>query len=256
MVVKIPTQDEEIFLLLFFSPILMTYPIFLTPFRALVIGSTGAIGEAFVKAFKADSQCEHVEELSRSQNPGFDLNHPQDFEGCLEKARAAGPYQIIVDATGALTIDNIGPEKALRQLEADRLTRSFQVNAIGPAVMLKCLAPLIAPGRVFYAKLSARVGSIADNWRGGWYGYRASKAALNMLLHTAAIELQRRNPQLRVVALQPGTVESNLSKPFLAAAGQILTPQESVSGLLSALAKIEPRQGAHFIDYQGHEIAW
>jgi hypothetical protein len=77
-----------------------------------------------------------------------------------------------------------------------------------------------------------------------------------MLLHTAAIELQRRNPQLRVVALQPGTVESNLSKPFLAAAGQILTPQESVSGLLSALAKIEPRQGAHFIDYQGHEIAW
>ena len=100
MVVKIPTQDEEIFLLLFFSPILMTYPIFLTPFRALVIGSTGAIGEAFVKAFKADSQCEHVEELSRSQNPGFDLNHPQDFEGCLEKARAAGPYQIIVDATG------------------------------------------------------------------------------------------------------------------------------------------------------------
>jgi NAD(P)-dependent dehydrogenase (short-subunit alcohol dehydrogenase family) len=104
--------------------------------------------------------------------------------------------------------------------------------------------------------LSARVGSIADNHKGGWYGYRASKAALNMLLQTAAIELQRKNAALRVVALQPGTVRSELSRPFSAGVSKLLEPAESVGGMLTTLQALQPRPGAHFVDYQGNEIPW
>ena len=107
-----------------------------------------------------------------------------------------------------------------------------------------------------YAKLSARVGSIEDNKKGGWYGYRASKAALNMLLQTAAIELQRKNSNLRVVALQPGTVRSKLSSPHVQALSQLLEPKESVIGMLSALKTLPVKSGAFFVDYKGVEIPW
>ena len=100
------------------------------------------------------------------------------------------------------------------------------------------------------------MGSITDNHKGGWYGYRASKAALNMFLQTAALELQRKHPELRVVALQPGTVRSNLSKPFSAGIAKLLEPAESVVGMLAALQGLQARQGAHFVDYQGKEIPW
>ena len=161
-----------------------------------------------------------------------------------------------MDATGALTIDGVGPEKSLAAVRPERLAKAFQINAIGPLLVLRHFAPLLAPGPCIYAKLSARVGSIADNHKGGWYGYRASKAALNMLLQTAAIELQRKNAQLRVVALQPGTVASELSRPFAAGVSRLLEPADSVAGMLTALHGLEPRQGAHFVDYQGQEIPW
>lgn len=122
--------------------------------------------------------------------------------------------------------------------------------------MLQSFAPLLAPGPSIYAKLSARVGSISDNKKGGWYGYRAAKAALNMLLHTAAIELQRKHPDLRVVALQPGTVRSNLSQPFASGVPHLLEPAESVAGMLAALQTLSPKAGAHYIDHQGQSIDW
>jgi NAD(P)-dependent dehydrogenase (short-subunit alcohol dehydrogenase family) len=100
------------------------------------------------------------------------------------------------------------------------------------------------------------VGSISDNHKGGWYGYRASKAALNMFLQTAAIELQRKNALLKVVALQPGTVRSRLSQPFSANVPHLLEPSESVTGMLRALGRLQAKQGAHFVDYQGQEITW
>jgi NAD(P)-dependent dehydrogenase (short-subunit alcohol dehydrogenase family) len=121
---------------------------------------------------------------------------------------------------------------------------------------MKHFAPLVAPGPSIFAKLSARVGSITDNRLGGWYGYRASKAALNMLLQTAAIELQRRHRNLRVVALQPGTVDSALSKPYQGAAPQVLTADESVAGMLKALQSLPTLPGAQFIDYRGNPIPW
>lgn len=234
----------------------MNNGLFSFEYKALVIGSGGAIGQAFVQAFLNDPLCGLVETVSRSKDGQFDLEDPESIVAAASKLKESGPFQIIVDATGALVIDGVGPEKSLRALRQDSLMRAFQVNAIGPALALREFAPLLASGRAIYAKLSARVGSITDNRKGGWYGYRASKAALNMLLQTASIELQRRNPDLLVVALQPGTVRSNLSGPFAGAIESILTPEESVAGMLSGLAAIAPRAGAHFIDYRGNEIPW
>ena len=230
--------------------------LFENEYRALVIGAGGAIGQAFVRALQGDRRCVHVETLSRSHGSGFDL---QDTEGLAAQAAAiagAGPYHFMVDATGTLTIDGVGPEKSLAALRPEILAQSFALNAIGPLMVLRHFAPLLAPGPSIYAKLSARVGSITDNRKGGWYGYRASKAALNMLLQTAAIELQRKHPDVRVVALQPGTVRSGLSRPFAAGVAHLLEPAESVQGMLGALQGLAARQGAHFVDYQGNEIPW
>ena len=162
----------------------------------------------------------------------------------------------MVDATGALTIRGQGPEKVLHSLDAEQLMQTYLINTIGPAMVLRYFAPLLAKGPSIYAKLSARVGSITDNQKGGWYGYRSAKAGLNMILQTAAIELQRKNPALRVVALQPGTVQSKLSAPFTTAAQQVLTPEASVSGMLTALRALQTKAGAQFLDYQGMEIPW
>jgi NAD(P)-dependent dehydrogenase (short-subunit alcohol dehydrogenase family) len=225
-------------------------------YRALVIGAGGAIGRAFVSALEQDARCVHVQQVSRSQGSGFDLVDESSIAARARASAATGPYHLIADATGALTIDGLGPEKSLTALRPELLARAFQLNAIGPILVLRHFAPLLAPGHSIYAKLSARVGSIGDNHKGGWYGYRASKAAMNMLLQTAAIELQRKNAALRVVALQPGTVRSELSRPFAAGVSKLLEPAESAAGMLAALRGLQARSGAHFVDYQGQEIPW
>jgi NAD(P)-dependent dehydrogenase (short-subunit alcohol dehydrogenase family) len=232
------------------------HTVFDHPYKALVIGAGGAIGQAFVNAFKADAYCQHVACVSRATSPSFDLLDDASIEQQAEQCRAQGPYEVIIDATGALTIDGVGPEKSLAAVRADVMTRNFQINAIGPVVVLRHFAPLLASGPSIYAKLSARVGSISDNSKGGWYGYRAAKAALNMLLQTAAIELQRKNAALRVVALQPGTVRSDLSRPFSSAVPHLLEPAESVAGMLAAMKTLAPKSGAHYVDYKGEPIAW
>jgi NAD(P)-dependent dehydrogenase (short-subunit alcohol dehydrogenase family) len=225
-------------------------------YKALVIGASGAIGGAFVSAFQVDSRCMHVEQVSRSQTPGFDVLDESSIHQQAEVCCASGPYEIIIDATGALTIDGVGPEKSLASLREVTLAKNFHINAVGPVMVLRHFAPLLASGPSVYAKLSARVGSISDNTKGGWYGYRAAKAALNMLLQTAAIELQRKNSQLRVVALQPGTVRSNLSQAFASSVPHLLEPAESVAGMLSALKTLTPKSGAHYVDYRGEHIQW
>ncbi len=225
-------------------------------FRALVIGSGGALGQAFVRYLNHETDCGEVIALSRSSGADFDLQDSHSIERLGESLKASGPFHLIIDATGALTINGIGPEKSLARLDYDGLLRSFAVNAIGPVMLLRALAPLLASADTVYAKLSARVGSISDNRQGGWYGYRASKAALNMMLQTAAIELQRKNPRLRVVALQPGTVRSRLSAPFQAGVPHLLEPEESVAGMMRSMMALEPKSGAYFIDYQGRHLPW
>ena len=224
--------------------------LFANDYRALVIGASGAIGQAFTSVLQRDLRCVHVEQVSRAHSSGFDLLDESSVAAQAAASAGAGPYHLIVDATGALTIDGVGPEKSLAALQSARLAKAFQLNAIGPVLVLRHFAPLLAPGASIYAKLSARVGSISDNHKGGWYGYRASKAALNMLLQTAAIELQRKNAQLRVVALQPGTVRSDLSRPFSAGVDKLLEPTDSVAGMLEALTGLQPRSIANIIRKQ------
>jgi len=133
--------------------------------------------------------------------------------------------------------------------------QSMHLNAVGPALLLRYFMPLLATGqRVVWAKLSARVGSIEDNCKGGWYGYRAAKAALNMLLQTAAIEIARRRPLAVVAALQPGTVRSALSRPFVG--DEAMDPALSAQRLLAVLDALEPTGRAQFVDHLGQHIPW
>ena len=222
-------------------------------YRALVIGASGAIGQAFVQALRADPRCSHVQTLSRGQPLPWDLADEASLLALASQVQ--GPLHLVVDATGALSLDGQGPEKRLQELDAQRLLRSLQVNAVGPVLLLRHLSPLLARGeRVVWAKLSARVGSIEDNHKGGWYGYRAAKAALNQLLQTAAIEISRQRPLAVVAALQPGTVQSALSQPFVGDAA--LAPQVSVQGLLQALDTAPATGRAVFLDHQSQSIAW
>lgn len=224
-------------------------------YRALVIGASGAIGQAFVRALTADPFCAKVFAVSRQQTPGFCLEDESSLAATAAALANDAPLELIVDATGALTIDGHGPEKSLGSLDAARLARTFEINAIGPALLLKHFSPLLANHRSVYAKLSARVGSISDNHKGGWYGYRAAKAALNMLLQTAAIEIQRKRPQALVVALQPGTVRSPLSAPF-SNGHDTITPDASVAGMLATIDSLPVVAGAQFRDFRGDPVPW
>ncbi len=232
------------------SPTLRSLP---EGYRALVIGASGGSGQAFEQALRADPRCAEVQAFSRGQPLDWDLADEASLAALA--AQVKGPLHLVVDATGALSLDGLGPEKRLPELDAQRLLRSLQVNAVGPALLLRHISPLLARGeRVIWAKLSARVGSIEDNHKGGWYGYRAAKAALNQLLQTAAIEIARQRPLAVVVALQPGTVRSALSQPFVGE--DALAPEVSVQGLLQALDAAPATGRAVFLDHRGQSIPW
>jgi NAD(P)-dependent dehydrogenase (short-subunit alcohol dehydrogenase family) len=222
-------------------------------YRALVIGASGSLGAAFAQTLQRDPRCAGVQTLARGQPMAWDLCDEASLAAL--PAHVTGPLHLVVDATGALSLNGVGPEKRLQDLHMQPLLHSLQVNALGPALLLRHLSSLLARDeRVIWAKLSARVGSIEDNRKGGWYGYRAAKAALNQLLQTAAIELARQRPQAVVAALQPGTVRSALSRPFVGEeAGD---PAEAVQGLLAALDALPASGRAHFIDARGQGIAW
>ena len=225
-------------------------------YRALVLGASGAIGSAFERALSRHPGCAGVIGLGRHSDPGFNLDDEASIAACARAVAPRGPFDLIVDATGALTIDGVGPEKRLRDLDAAHLARAFAVNAIGPALLLKHFIPLLpSQSRCIFATLSARVGSIGDNRKGGWYGYRASKAARNMLLQTAAIEACRQRPQAVFAALQPGTVRSRLSAPF-AAGTDAMEPDVSAALLLEALDALPASGAAVFVDYQGRSVEW
>jgi NAD(P)-dependent dehydrogenase (short-subunit alcohol dehydrogenase family) len=225
-------------------------------YKAIVFGATGALGGAFIEALRRSPGCAGVIGLSRGSDPPFDLAREDSIADCARILAPRGPFDLIIDATGALTIDGVGPEKRLRDLDAARLARAFAVNAIGPALLLKHFIPLLpSKSRGIYATLSARVGSITDNRKGGWYGYRASKAARNMLLQTAAVEACRQRPAAVFAALQPGTVRSRLSAPVVAGA-EAMDPDVSAALLLDVLDAVPASGAAVFMDSQGRSIEW
>ena len=224
-------------------------------YRALVFGATGAIGAAMVQQLRQDPGCAQVMTVSRHSQPGLDLMHEDSVAACAQALSVQEPFHLVIDATGALTVNGRGPEKKLDELDGAQLRDVLQINAVGPTLLIQHFSPLLATGqRVIWAKLSARVGSIEDNHKGGWYSYRAAKAALNMLLQTSAIELARRRPLAVVAALQPGTVRSALSQPFVGDAA--MDPAESAQRLLAVLDGLQPTGRAQFVDHLGQSIPW
>lgn len=219
--------------------------------RSLVIGGTGGIGRALVALI---GQGEAVVALGRRTDPAIELTDEASIAEAARVLAGKAPFSRIVDATGALTLDGVGPEKRLADMDPVRLARAFAINAIGPALLLKHFSPLLPrAGRCVFATLSARVGSIGDNGLGGWYGYRASKAALNQFVRTAAIEIARKRPEALVLVLHPGTVRTGLSAPFTAP-GQGFTPEEAAEKLLRAMDTAG--ETGLFLDYAGATIPW
>lgn len=223
-------------------------------YRALVIGASGAIGNAFCALLRDDPRCAQVVELGRGTTPALDLEDPSSIESAAVALAGQAPFQLILLAAGLLHRPGVQPEKSLAALQADALQAVFQVNALGPALVLQQFLPLLDP-RGAMALLSARVGSIGDNRLGGWYAYRASKAALNMLVRTAAIELARSRPQARLFSLHPGTVLSPLSQPFRGAAAA-RPPLQAAAALLNLIDRLDPADSGGFFAYDGEPLPW
>ncbi|MBK5344113.1 SDR family NAD(P)-dependent oxidoreductase [Pseudomonas sp. TH49] len=223
-------------------------------YRALVIGASGAIGRAFCEQLSQDPRCAGVRELGRNTVPALDLEQAETIASAAAELSAEAPYQLIVHAAGLLHRDRIKPEKSYSAIEADALQAVFQVNTLGPALVLRHFLPLLDPQGAM-AMLSAKVGSISDNRLGGWYSYRASKAALNMLIKTAAIELARSRPHSRLLSLHPGTVVSGLSQPFRGAASA--RPADiAADQLLNLIDQLTPADSGHFFAYDGQRLPW
>jgi len=223
-------------------------------YRALVIGASGALGAAFCELLNEDPRCSVVRELGRNSAPVLDLEKPDSIASAAVELAEEAPYQLILHAAGLLHREDIKPEKSYTSIKADALQAIFQVNTLGPALILRHFLPLLdAHGAM--AVLSAKVGSIGDNRLGGWYAYRASKAALNMLIKTAAIELARTRPQTRLLSLHPGTVISGLSQPFKGASAA-RPASLAARELLSLIDRLAPADSGNFFAYNGERLPW
>ncbi|WP_374944358.1 SDR family NAD(P)-dependent oxidoreductase [Sphingomonas sp.] len=225
---------------------------------AVVIGASGGIGAALAEAIAAEG----IAVLGFARSFTGDLHIDLEDEATIAAAAAhiarGSPPTLVIVATGLLHDGERGPEKALRDLDPAWLARNFAVNAIGPALVAKHLLLLMPRGeRTVFAALSARVGSIADNRQGGWYGYRASKAALNQFVRTVAIEDKRRNDRGIVVALHPGTVDTALSKPFQAGVqpGRLFDAGRAAVQLLDVLDGLRPPDSGRIFAWDGTEVA-
>ena len=227
---------------------------------AVIIGASGGIGAAFAEALAEEGEFTKVWTFARSLtgDSHLDLTDEATIEAAAAQVASGPPVHLVIVATGLLHDGARGPEKALKELDADWLARNFAINAIGPALIAKHFVPLLASdGKPVFAALSARVGSISDNRLGGWHGYRASKAALNMLIKGAAIEAARANKRSIVVALHPGTVDTALSKPFHGniAPGKLFDADRAALQLLDVIESLSPADTGKLFAWDGEEIA-
>lgn len=225
---------------------------------AVVIGSSGAIGGALARIAQESGRYRRVLGFSRSADPRLDLLQEEDVARAAEIVRSeGGDVRLLVNAAGMLHEEGAMPERALGQISPEHMARSFAINAIGPALVIKHMAPLLPrAGRSVTINISARVGSIADNGLGGWYSYRASKAALNQIVRTAAIELKRLRPGAVCVAIHPGTVESALSAPFHRSRLTVRPPEEAATHIFDLAASLTSEHNGGFFDWEGRAIPW
>lgn len=257
--------------------------IFETPaLQAFVVGGNRGIGLEFVRQLLDYPQVSHLY-VSHRQNPTPELLSlataqpdrltliPLDITDETQIQQAIAQIQTqtdrlqcvincvgILHETAAQPEQTLQPEKSLQQIQSDRLLRYFQVNSIGAILLAKHLLPLLKPDRSVYACISAKVGSIGDNQIGGWYGYRASKAALNMFIRTAAIEYSRKAPKAILVLLHPGTTDTQLSQPFQrnVPPEKPFSPQRTVSQLLKIIHTLQPQDSGQFFSWDGTPLPW
>lgn len=233
--------------------------------HAVVIGASGGIGRALAQALAARPDVASVTALSRRPVEFLDAKIAAGRIDLLDERSIAAAAaacaglapRLVVCAAGLLHAGPIQPEKSLRELDPDRLARVLAVNTIGPALVIKHFAPLLPrQGKSVIALMSARVGSISDNRLGGWYAYRASKAALNQVVRTASIEVARRWREAVIVGLHPGTVETPLSAPFRAnlSPEKLFTPAFAAGRLLAVIDGLGPGDSGKCFAWDGSEV--
>ena len=225
---------------------------------AVVVGAGGGIGRALLERVQDAGCFERTLALGRHSRPALDLTCEDSITAAARHVAGLGlQLRLLVDATGLLHGAGVEPEKSWRQIDAAQMAQVFAVNAIGPALLMKHFLPLLPrQGKSVFATLSAKVGSIGDNRLGGWYSYRASKAALNQLVRTAAIELQRRQPEALCVALHPGTVDTALSAPFAKAGLTLQTPAQAAQRLLAVIDGLGTAANGQFFSPDGEALPW
>lgn len=222
---------------------------------AVVIGASGGVGAAVTSVLEASGRFDVVHALSRSRT-GLELEDETSIAAAAAHV-ADGPAPTLVFVGTGILHGGHEPERSYRHLSADHLLRDYRVNAVGPALVARHLLPLMPRDRrAVFATLSARVGSISDNRLGGWHSYRASKAALNMILQNLAIELARSHPLAVVAGLHPGTVATNLSAPFQRGVKpeKLFTPEHSAERLLTVLDGLTPADSGGVFAWDGSRI--
>ena len=191
--------------------------------------------------------------LSRSAD-GFDITDEASVAEHL--GRLSGPFSRVIVATGALEIDGAEPEKTIKAISRKAMMDQFALNAVGPALVLSHAHDLLPrDGRSVFSVLSARVGSIGDNKIGGWISYRSAKAAVNQIVHTAAIELARTHKQAICVALHPGTVATPFTEKYLGRHPAV-SPEEAAGNLIAVMEGLTEKDTGAFFDWAGKAVAW
>ncbi|WP_370623738.1 SDR family NAD(P)-dependent oxidoreductase [Polynucleobacter sp. AP-Reno-20A-A9] len=208
-----------------------------------------------MKLLESRPSCSKVIGIHRNSSHAIDYHHPETIESSASSLAELGPFQLIINTIGVLHSEQWMPEKKLDDLNSSQLTEMFNTNTIGPALTIKYFSKLLDPKHGVMATLSAKVGSIEDNRLGGWYSYRASKAALNMIIKTASIEFARTKPNIALIALHPGTVNSGLSQPFR---GQQIgrDPLEAVCDMFHVIENVRKEDSGSFLTYSGEKLPW
>ena len=230
---------------------------------ALVVGP-GGIGSAVAAELERTCPDLNVLTAGRHGPPAsslqLDIENDTDLNQLSSSLRAEGlPLRLVFNCTGRLHGPELQPEKRLQQVERSPLEQQFGINAIAPILLAKAIEPLLVRDQPFhFASLSARVGSIGDNRTGGWYGYRAAKAAQNQLLRSLSIEWARRWPMATVSLLHPGTTDTNLSRPFqsFVAPDKLFSPERAARQLVEVLLEQTPDQSGAFLAWDGQSIDW
>lgn len=246
--------------------------------NTFIVGASQGIGLGFVKKLLQDAritkiyasyrQSESATELIALASEyahkliclSLDITDEQQIVESVQKIHAeVNHLHLVINCVGILHDGNLQPEKSLKQINADNLLRYFQINSIGAVILAKHLLPLFRHGeRSVFATISAKIGSIGDNQLGGWYGYRASKAALNMLMRTTAIEYGRSSPKTVVVTLHPGTTDTRLSRPFQknVPADKLFAVERTVNQLLKVIEQLQAGDSGQFFSWDGSRLPW